>query len=506
MKRILYALLLCLVVLNVQAERVRIQETAKDGHVWYLIKENGKEGVEDLEGRMVLPAKFDYVSYRDSHYIGKFEGTSGCYTLDGTCVVPHSAGYSSISVFKGDKDIYWYMVSNKFLGPKGAWYNGKEVVPVKYDIVMMDCNSESEPLKPIFLGIIEDKNFKWDAIGVYDYTGKMLVDDKKSYDAVILQGEDTDHEDAYFIVKIGECWGIVDIDGKEILEPVFDDYADYNSQLGFIGYMKDGNTHFTNIFIVNGKKKYIDHWDRSLERIVARKNSGSISESKHSHHQPAGSHVSKDGSHTHIHNDGFSHTDEQGNMYAEYKCGACAGSGKCGLCNGTGIFGSMGHCPVCAGSGRCGMCFGSGKTVITGNVNSNAGYVNGQAVIIDNNSSGGSGSSSTNPVKAENDYHQFKKESDQKLNEENYRRNYASQEKTVEMWYKSCTTGGYRTQSNGTQKGGMDASTGSLSANSQLLSKFRIAQNELRQIRVKAARNGVNISPSHWETATVSVY
>lgn len=106
------------------------------------------------------------------------------------------------------------------------------------------------------------------------------------------------------------------------------------------------------------------------------------------------------------------------------------------------------------------------------------------------NSSGyGSGSSSTN-----------------ELNEKNYRRSYASQEKIVETWYKSCTTGGYRTQSNGTQKGGMDASTGSLSANSQMLAKFRIAQRELRKIREEAARNGVNISPSHWETATVSVY
>ena len=86
----------------------------------------------------------------------------------------------------------------------------------------------------------------------------------------------------------------------------------------------------------------------------------------------------------------------------------------------------------------------------------------------------------------------------------NYQERYRRQEEVVQTYYRSLTTTGVRTVDKSGKYGG---TTGSLKEHSgsytSQKSGFERAKRELQNIRLEASRNGVNISPSQWETTTV---
>lgn len=86
----------------------------------------------------------------------------------------------------------------------------------------------------------------------------------------------------------------------------------------------------------------------------------------------------------------------------------------------------------------------------------------------------------------------------------NYQERYRRQEEVVQTYYRSLTTTGVRTVDKSGKYGG---TTGSLKEHSgsytSQKSGFERAKRDLQNIRLEASRNGINISPSQWETATV---
>ena len=95
-------------------------------------------------------------------------------------------------------------------------------------------------------------------------------------------------------------------------------------------------------------------------------------------------------------------------------------------------------------------------------------------------------------------------------NPNNYLSQYKHWERLAEKHYNSVTNLGSTstTTSNGdvVNKSGTSGGVGhiSISNYSQMKKALRDAQNQMKSIRQKAAQAGVNITPSHWETATVS--
>lgn len=84
----------------------------------------------------------------------------------------------------------------------------------------------------------------------------------------------------------------------------------------------------------------------------------------------------------------------------------------------------------------------------------------------------------------------------------NYLSLYQQWEQRAQANYNSLTNLGYQMRNNGQQSGGTGQSMSS-SNYTRMKRALREAQNEMRNIRVKAARAGITITQSRWETATV---
>lgn len=83
-----------------------------------------------------------------------------------------------------------------------------------------------------------------------------------------------------------------------------------------------------------------------------------------------------------------------------------------------------------------------------------------------------------------------------------YQRSYDGWARQAERCYKSMTTTGYRVKDNGQHKGGTDNHTYYV----QQQKLLRNAQNKMREIRMKAQRDGYTIPKNEYEDAQVSIY
>lgn len=77
----------------------KTREVGKDGFIWYLIKKGNLYGVQDIEGKVIIPIKYDLiVYYSDRHrYFMVVKGDfKGIYTRKGTLVIPTDRHYTSV--------------------------------------------------------------------------------------------------------------------------------------------------------------------------------------------------------------------------------------------------------------------------------------------------------------------------------------------------------------------------------------------------------------------------
>lgn len=86
----------------------------------------------------------------------------------------------------------------------------------------------------------------------------------------------------------------------------------------------------------------------------------------------------------------------------------------------------------------------------------------------------------------------------------NYQAEYNKWANLAERHYNSLTNLGYRVKRNDGSRSGGTLSSMSGSKYVQMKKSLRDAQHEMQRIRRKATQNGVTITPSTWETATVS--
>lgn len=89
-------------------------------------------------------------------------------------------------------------------------------------------------------------------------------------------------------------------------------------------------------------------------------------------------------------------------------------------------------------------------------------------------------------------------------NNTNYLSLYQQWEQRAQANYNSLTNLGYQMRNNNGQQSGGTGRSMSNSNYTRMKKALREAQNEMRNIRVKAARAGITIAQSRWETATVN--
>lgn len=109
---LLVVLTLCLCCIQVNAQPKSVPEDSrelkvgKDGFEWYRVCKDGKFGVEDKDGKIIIPCEFQKIRYRSSVKIGSsytcagFEthagGSKGLYSIEGKCIIPNTRGYTRI--------------------------------------------------------------------------------------------------------------------------------------------------------------------------------------------------------------------------------------------------------------------------------------------------------------------------------------------------------------------------------------------------------------------------
>lgn len=85
----------------------------------------------------------------------------------------------------------------------------------------------------------------------------------------------------------------------------------------------------------------------------------------------------------------------------------------------------------------------------------------------------------------------------------NYLSIYQQWEQRAQANYNSLTNLGYQMRNNNGQQSGGTGRSMSNSNYTRMKKALREAQREMRNIRMKAAKAGINIAQSRWETATV---
>lgn len=191
-------------------------------------------------------------------------------------------------------------------------------------------------------------------------------------------------------------------------------------------------------------------------------------------------------------------------------CVHCYGKSVCYLCNGSGNYWhaylkTNQPCPICGGRGVCQNCQGLGYLV------SSKLWAPGEAeayLHVQRNMSGSSSShsntspnsgtypdcgSSTAPAQVESG-----------MSASYYQSMYQQYERLAESTYNTLTATGASITYSDNSKEGSTLGSWSSSDYSQLKRDLRQAQSNMQRIRSEASRAGHHISPSRWETATVS--
>ena len=126
----------CINLLN--AGITKLKHTEKDGFTWYEVSyDNGNEncGVMNIDNKMIIPIKYDYIEYDIDDKVFYCEDSNGweaMWTKEGKCIISEKKQYDDILIDSDGKGNRWISISDK-RGLDGACdMNGKLLVEPKY--------------------------------------------------------------------------------------------------------------------------------------------------------------------------------------------------------------------------------------------------------------------------------------------------------------------------------------------------------------------------------------
>ena len=329
---------------------------------YYLTYQSGKYGVEDENGRVIIPLSRGFTkiySYRDRYFECYNGSISGIFNIEGKEIIPLSIGATNIR--------------KEECGGVPLFFVSKKIG--EYNNIYGYYNLEGKAIVPLSLG--------------FDY---VMYDDEKRYIDVRKENK----------------WGAYSLSGKVIVKPQYSSLS-YTKD-GFVGKKGEGFhqesklgiylPNHKSLFPPATKKVAVASKSSKTSSSTSQKSTSSTSQSSSSTNNKKtygsnpvhGAILKKD-------NVQNSKTTVETTYYADgyvktssrTECTGCHGSGKCWNCGGTGK-GLMGlNCPICfAGSGNCTYCQGSGVLVnITGS------YQNDKGGTYSSSASSSSGSSSS---------------------------------------------------------------------------------------------------------------
>lgn len=175
----------------------------------------GKYGVLNLKGEIVIPFRFDYIS-KFNYRIAEAELNGEFFYINEEGEVLFEEKYDRICGFQEEMGAVLMGNLRGFIN-----LNGEIAIPCQYN----EVKNFSEGYAAV------EKNNKW---GFIDRTGELLVDNRFV--------EVRNFQEGYAAVKIGEKWGFVDREGRFVIECVYNEVKDF--QEGYAAVMKDGKWGF----------------------------------------------------------------------------------------------------------------------------------------------------------------------------------------------------------------------------------------------------------------------
>ncbi|MCI7017433.1 MAG: WG repeat-containing protein [Prevotella sp.] len=200
-------------------EKVRCDGIETSGHNDYFIKNNSKYGIVSGDGFLLVNCIYDSIKYFDNQYEVTMNNKKGIISANGKSIVP--CEYDRIEgIMDGSSGLAdgYYVHKGNFIGAFS--YNGVKMLDCKYDSIIDDSLYEHN-IFTVFskykCALFNGDKFVTDFI--FDYIGKEM----SSYYKV-----SGDKYFSFFHAQINNKWGIIDENGKYILDCKYEDIGFYS--------------------------------------------------------------------------------------------------------------------------------------------------------------------------------------------------------------------------------------------------------------------------------------
>ncbi len=236
---------------------------------WIMVKKQGKSGIMDLNGKMLLDPVYDSIKYENKVFLVKTrtDGERGWSMVNGSGTIKTDQVYQDISwlgdsFFEAKRDGYWGILNSQ----------GKEIIFCKYDSIIQYTEGK---LLVKFLGEdgILNLDGSWEIlpnqkdIEIVDPMRYLVRSPYGSYVAYYPDTKDFSaeyflykYEDRYLEKTLDLKYGLLNESGKRIIRPEFDTIS--NLQEDTIYYAKSEKGYS---FITKSGEILIEHDDRFQE-------------------------------------------------------------------------------------------------------------------------------------------------------------------------------------------------------------------------------------------------
>ena len=347
------------VVLSVkEGRKIRKCQSEPNNVVYYLVEENGNEGIINENGIWTIPKERNYHKFTEigGNYIKVSKDNSyGIFALDGKEIIPTSRCYTYIGDYDSNKGTFAF-TKKGFSGVCDA--QGREISTTKLAPTADDIKTYGGYASTVEMKNGNTKYYKVSKSGRYGLTdsdGKEII----PCEMEALESAGT----GYLRYKINGFWGVMNYTGKILI----DTDRGYTS----IGDFKTFNKRFP--YTMAGYKGECDINGKQILKIKVETPkqtvASSSSSSNSSFSSTNNSSSSNSGSGT-TQSVVVEHHRDPMPVQEWQQCVACYGSGQCPnvSCGGSGWYyiGDRARtCSRCHGSGKCTICAGKGGQYVT---------------------------------------------------------------------------------------------------------------------------------------------
>lgn len=180
--------------LNNSSSFKQIETDAKSGFKWYRVHKGDYIGAESVDGKQLIPIKYESVAYNHSHsndlpyFEVKKKGAIGVYDITGKLLIPTERNYNYIGYESSDEHPYFLVKKNN---KKGACdLSGKEVIAPQYYYIFLsdygfstkiseNAEEKQTDIKINSKGLLVDNANPTDAVHQYQLGSNYFTKDYK---------------------------------------------------------------------------------------------------------------------------------------------------------------------------------------------------------------------------------------------------------------------------------------------------------------------------------------